>query len=104
MRRRAASVHASAFVTDGLPCGPRRDPGWGSRNMPKRWCGAGAGRSLLPRDWACDVAATYVTLRLEAVERHTGVRLVDPALPLLPRVAWHERSDPGAELLSWLTR
>ena len=54
-----------------------------------------AGRSLLPPDWACDVAVTYLTLRLEAVQRHAGVRLVDPALPLLPPVAWHERNDPG---------
>jgi hypothetical protein len=63
-----------------------------------------AGRSLLPEEWACDVAATYLTLRLEAAERHTGVQLLDPALPLLCPVAWHERSDPGAARLSWLTR
>lgn len=63
-----------------------------------------AGRWLLPEDWACDVAATYLTLRLEAAERHTGVRLLDPALPPLHPVAWHERSDPGAARLSWLTR
>jgi len=63
-----------------------------------------AGRSLLPQEWACDVAATYLTLRLEVAERHTGVGLIDPALPSLPRVAWHERGDPGAERLAWLTR
>jgi hypothetical protein len=55
-----------------------------------------AGRSLLPREWACDVPTTYLTLRLEAAQRHTGVRLIDPELPRLPPVAWHERSDPGA--------
>jgi hypothetical protein len=63
-----------------------------------------SGRPLLPPDWACDVASTYVTLRLEAVQRHAGVRLVDPTLPPLPPVAWHERNDPGAAQLSWLTR
>jgi hypothetical protein len=51
-----------------------------------------------------DVAATYLTLRLEAAERHIGVRLIDPDLPQLPRVAWHERRDPGASTLAWLTR
>lgn len=55
-----------------------------------------AGRWLLPPDWACDVAATYLTLRLEAAERHIGLRLLDPGLPQLPAVAWHERNDPGA--------
>jgi hypothetical protein len=43
-----------------------------------------AGRDLLPKEWACDVAATYLTLRLEAAQRHTGVALIAPALPLLP--------------------
>jgi len=63
-----------------------------------------ADRCLLPQQWACDVAATYLTLRLEQAERHSGVQLIDPALPLLPPVAWHERRDPGAEQLAWLTR
>lgn len=63
-----------------------------------------AGRHLLPREWAHDVTATYLTLRLEATERHIGVRLIDPDLPQLPRVAWHERRDPGASTLAWLTR
>jgi hypothetical protein len=63
-----------------------------------------AGRYLLPKEWACDVAATYLTLRLEDAERHTGVALIDPAVPLLPPVAWHERTDPGAQQLAWLTR
>jgi hypothetical protein len=63
-----------------------------------------AGRCLVPEEWACDVAAIYLTLRLEQAERHCGVGLIDPALPLLPPVAWHERSDPGAEQLAWLTR
>jgi hypothetical protein len=62
------------------------------------------GRYLLPKEWACDVAATYLTLRLEDAERHTGVALIDPAVPLLPPVAWHERTDPGAQQLAWLTR
>jgi hypothetical protein len=81
---------------------------WGSevavpeyaRALVRGW----AGRSLLPAEWASDVAATYLTLRLEAAQRHTGVRLIDPALPRLVPVAWHERSDPGADRLSWLTR
>ena len=38
-------------------------------------------RSLLAREWPCDVATTYLTLRLEAAQRHIGVRLIDPALP-----------------------
>jgi hypothetical protein len=63
-----------------------------------------AGQSLLPREWAHDVTTTYLTLRLEAAERHIGVRLIDPDLPQLPRVAWHERRDPGASKLAWLTR
>jgi hypothetical protein len=37
-----------------------------------------AGRPLLPTEWASDVAATYLTLRLEAAQWHTGVRLIDP--------------------------
>jgi hypothetical protein len=63
-----------------------------------------AGQHLLPQGWAHDVAATYLTLRLEDAERHTGVRLLDPALPQLPPVPWHERQDPGAVKLAWLTR
>jgi hypothetical protein len=35
-----------------------------------------AGRPLLPTEWASDVAATYLTLRLEAAQWHTGVRLI----------------------------
>ncbi len=62
------------------------------------------GRRLVPKEWACDVAATYLTLRLEVAERHSGVKLLDPSLPPLPPVAWHERRDPGAELLAWHTR
>jgi hypothetical protein len=53
---------------------------------------------------ACDVAATYLTLRLEAAERHTGVGLIDPTVALLPPVAWHERSDPGAAQLAGVER
>jgi hypothetical protein len=75
-----------------------------SRNTPTRCCAAGLVGCLLPEEWACDVAATYLTLRLEEAERHSGVQLIDPALPLLPPVAWHERRDPGAEQLAWLTR
>jgi hypothetical protein len=58
----------------------------------------------VPEEWACDVAATYLTLRLGQDERHTGVGLIDPALPFLPPVSWYERSDLGAEPLAWLTR
>lgn len=54
--------------------------------------------------WADDVAATYLTLRLEIAERHSGVTLLDPQLPLLAPVAWHERTDPGAAVLAWMTR
>jgi hypothetical protein len=32
------------------------------------------------------------------------VGLINPALPVLSRVAWYERSDPGTEHLAWLTR
>ena len=59
---------------------------------------------MWPEQWADDVAATYLTLRLEVAEHHSGVTLLDPHLPLLPPVAWHERTDPGAALLSWMTR
>jgi hypothetical protein len=48
---------------------------------------------LLPQEWACDVAATYLALRLKAAQRYTGMRLIDPALPRLVPVAWHERGD-----------
>ena len=30
--------------------------------------------------------------------------LLNPHLPLLPPVVWHERDDPGTSLLSWMTR
>jgi hypothetical protein len=33
-----------------------------------------AGQHLLPREWAHDVTTTYLTLRFEAAERHTGMR------------------------------
>jgi hypothetical protein len=71
-----------------------------ARALVRGW----AGRCVLPQEWACDVVATYLTLRLEAAERHTGVGLIDPAVALLPPVAWHERSDPGTAQLAWLTR
>jgi hypothetical protein len=32
---------------------------------------------------AYDVAATYLTLRLEDAQRHTGVELIDPVLQML---------------------
>jgi hypothetical protein len=63
-----------------------------------------AGRHLLPPHWAHEVAATYLTLRLEMAERHSAVRLLDPALPPLRPIAWHERYDPGAAELAALTR
>jgi hypothetical protein len=40
-----------------------------ARALVRGW----AGRCVLPQEWACDVAATYLTLRLEAAEHHTGV-------------------------------
>lgn len=61
------------------------------------------GRDLLPAEWADDVAATYLTLRLELAERRTGLELVDPAAPPPPPVLWHRRCDPGADLLASLT-
>jgi hypothetical protein len=62
-----------------------------------------SGRELIEADWADDVAATYLTVRLELAERRTGLQLIDPALPPLPPVAWHCRRDPGARLLAELT-
>lgn len=50
------------------------------------------------------VAGSYLTLRLERTERHSGLELIDPDLPLLAPVAWHERRNPGVEQLAWLTR
>ena len=57
-----------------------------------------AGQPLLPGDWAHDVTSTYLTLRLEDAERHTGLRLLPPEVPdRLPYVPWHTRyDDPGA--------
>lgn len=46
-----------------------------------------AGRPLVPRGWALDVATAYLTLRLEVAQRDSGIALLDPALPLLPPVA-----------------
>jgi hypothetical protein len=43
-------------------------------------------------------------VRLEAAERHAGLPLLDPARPPDPPVAWHLRTDPGADLLAWLTQ
>lgn len=63
-----------------------------------------AGQPLLPPVWARDAATAYWTLQLEHAQRHSGVRLLDPNLPPLPRIAWHERDDPGAQRLAWLTR
>ena len=62
-----------------------------------------SGRELIETDWADDVAATYLTVRLELAERRTGLQLIDPALPPSPPVAWHCRRDPGARLLAELT-
>jgi hypothetical protein len=63
-----------------------------------------ANRPLVPREWATDVAATYLTLRLEDAERHINMPLLDPARLLPPLIAWHERPDPGAQTLAHLTR
>lgn len=60
----------------------------------------------VPQEGACDVAATYLTLRLETAQRHTGVGLIDPALRPLRPVAWHECNDPGAAqlgLADWIS-
>ena len=62
-----------------------------------------SGRELFETGWADDVAATYLTVRLELAERRTGLRLVDPALPPPALVLWHLRRDPGADLLASLT-
>jgi hypothetical protein len=43
-------------------------------------------------------------VRLEAAGRHAGLPLLDPARPPAPPVAWHLRSDPGADVLEWLTQ
>jgi hypothetical protein len=48
-----------------------------------------------PEKWACGVAGSYLTLRLERAARQNGVELIDPARPLLPPMGWHERRDPG---------
>jgi hypothetical protein len=71
-----------------------------ARALVRGW----AGRHLPPPHWAHDVAATYLTLRLEMAERHSAVRLLDPALPPLRPIVWHERYGPGAAELSALTR
>jgi hypothetical protein len=70
-----------------------------ARGLLRAW----RGRDLLPAEWADDVAATYLTLRLELAERRTGLQLIDPALPPSPPLPWHRRFDPGADLLAWLT-
>jgi hypothetical protein len=71
-----------------------------ARGLLRGW----AGRALLPPAWAPDVAAAYLAVRLEAAGRHAGLALLDPARPPDPPVAWHFRSDPGADLLEWLTQ
>ncbi|HEX4393519.1 MAG TPA: hypothetical protein VH084_18530 [Mycobacterium sp.] len=58
---------------------------------------------MLPAEWASDVAATYLTLRLEAAQRHTGVRLIDPAFRGWCRLPGTSAATPGADRLSWLT-
>lgn len=57
---------------------------------------AWAGRHLLDPSWAADVAAVYLTLRLELASRHSGLQLIDPALPRPAPLSWRRRSDPGA--------
>ena len=71
-----------------------------ARGLLRGW----AGRPLLPPAWAPDVAAAYLAVRLEAAGRHAGLPLLDPARPPDPPVAWHLRSDLGADLLEWLTQ
>lgn len=70
-----------------------------ARALLRAW----AGRDLLPGVWADDVAATYLTLRLELAARHTGLELVAPSMATPAPVAWHRRSDPGAQVLARLT-
>jgi hypothetical protein len=71
-----------------------------ARGLLRGW----AGRALLPPAWAPDVAAAYLVVRLEAAGRHAGLPLLDPARPPDSPVAWHLRSDPGADVLEWLTQ
>lgn len=74
---------------------------WCSIASPPRWWML----NLLPGDWASDVTSTYLTLRLEEAERHTGLQLLPPEVPdRLPYVPWHTRWDPGAQMLAELTR
>ena len=70
-----------------------------ARALLRAW----SGRDLFPRDWADDVAATYLSLRLELAARRTGLELIDPTLPSPGLVLWHLRRDPGADLLASLT-
>ena len=70
-----------------------------ARALLRAW----SGRDLFPRDWADDVAATYLSLRLELAERRTGLELIDPTLRSPGLVLWHLRRDPGADLLASLT-
>lgn len=94
--RPAVSVDAASVVTAD---GTRRAVPEHARALLRGW----SGRDLLPTAWADDVAATYLTLRLELAARHTGLELIDPALPVAAPVPWHRRCDPGAKLLAWLT-
>src|SRR5574341_1170674 len=71
-----------------------------ARRLLRGW----ADRPLLPPAWARDVAAAYLAVRLEAAGRHAGLEPLDPAQPPDPPVAWHLRSDPGADVLAWLTQ
>ena len=74
---------------------------WGAGSPGTTYCWNG--RDLFPRDWADDVAAFYLSLRLELAERRTGLELIDPTLPAPGLVLWHLRRDPGADLLACLT-
>ena len=64
------------------------------RGRSKRWCAAGPAGARCPEEWARDVAATYLTLRVPGAGRHSGVVLIDPVRDPLSSVAWHEARRP----------
>jgi len=71
-----------------------------ARGLLRGW----AGRPLLSAAWAPDVATAYLAVRLQAAERHAGLTLLDPDRPPDASIAWHLRSDPGADVLEWLAQ
>lgn len=65
---------------------------------------ARAGAPLVPHKWSHEIAATYLTLRMEDAQRYLGFSLLDPDHPMLPTVAWREHHEPGADVLAAMTR